>query len=74
MNELTRTGFNRNKAFWFLILSPFILIIASLFKELNTEVLTSYFFFCFSVISAILGTKANDTYQKFKKGVENDKH
>lgn len=67
MENLNKTGLNRNKAFWFLIITPAALVLASIFKEIDAEIVSSYCFFCFSTITAILGTKANDTFQKYKK-------
>lgn len=67
-----KTGLNRNKAFWFLIITPTILVLSSIFTDIDKDIVASYCFFCFSTITAILGTKANDTYNKFKYGDKKD--
>lgn len=81
--EITTTNLSRKKAFWFLIFSSAIITFYSIYKNLDTTVVSSYLTFSFAVISMILGTKANDTIQKFKNikdikeinqaGEENDK-
>ena len=65
--NFTSTKLDRKKMFWFCILTCFALVLTSLFVELSdnkVSILTTYFTLCGTVIGLILGTKANDTYQK----------
>lgn len=62
--NFTSTKLGRKKAFWFLIITPSLLVLASVFTEINQDIVSNYLLFCSGIISLILGTKANDTYQK----------
>lgn len=65
--NFTSTRLDRKKMFWFCILTCFGLVLTTLFVDLTdnkVSILTGYFTLCGTVIGLILGTKANDTYQK----------
>ncbi len=64
--NFSKTGLSRVKAFWFCLITPFLIVLSSFIFEVNADVITSYFMLCFTVITAILGSKANDTIQNFK--------
>lgn len=69
-NSITTTNLKRKNAFWFLILTPSAIVLLSLFSNISEvniyNIINAYLIFCFSVLTTILGTKANDTIQKFK--------
>lgn len=66
MNNLTTTGFKRKYAFWFLIMSATLLTLFSGVLNISDSTISGYFNVCIFVITALLGSKANDTIQKFK--------
>ncbi len=68
----TDTKLSRKKAFWFSIVTPAILVLASIFTDINYNIVSSYCLFCTSVIGMILGTKANDVYQVRKKMIDKE--
>lgn len=79
--ELTRTNLKRNRAFWFLIVSDFLVVAFSIYTITSAEktsddlsnIVSTYSFFCLSVIGMILGTKTSDNIQKFKTERESGK-
>ena len=76
MNKMpnTSTGLDRKKAFWFCMITCFLFVLMSMFLELTdnkVKIITGYYTLCGTVIGFILGTKANDTYQKYKMAINN---
>ena len=62
MEGITKTGLNRNKAFWFLLLTSFIISMIALFtvNVVNGNIVSSYLLFCTSIMGFIMGTKSID--------------
>ena len=63
----TKTNFYRKYLIWFFAVSPFLILLLTLTTDRITERnFETYCFFVLTFSGLILGTKINDTVQKFK--------
>ena len=66
MNDLGRSFLKTRMAFWFCLIAPFVITIISFFKSPNESIALGFFSLCTICLTAIVGNKANTTYQKSK--------
>ena len=71
--EVTETGLNRKRAFWFLLITSFLISMVALFTKnvVNGDVVNAYLIFCGSIMSFIMGAKTIDN--SFKTKIETTK-
>lgn len=72
-SNLTETGLNRKRAFWFFGITSFIVTMVAMFTKnvVNGDVVNSYLIFSGSIMSIIMGSKTVDN--SFKTDYEKEK-
>ena len=69
----TETRFKRKYLIWFFSFSPFLILTFSIFSDRITERnFETYCYFCLTFAGLIIGSKINDTVQKFKLDTKKD--
>ncbi len=71
--NITETGLNRKRAFWFLLITAFLSTMVAMFTNgvVNADIVNAYLIFCGSIMSIIMGAKTVDN--SFKTNIEKEK-